>query len=140
VADAGIKKVVIPKSSLTDVTSENKYLVRYRIVSDDKNRVSSWSSVFSLNAKPPQTVDAEYSINGRVVTLVWGDEESRPQYDIFVKFDSESYFYHGTSSVHTYTFINNAEDSFRFAIQVSGIAKTRSEALEIYESGVIPLV
>lgn len=139
-ADSGIKKVVIPKTSLIDVTSENQYLIRYRIVSDDKNRVSAWSPVFSLNAKDPQPVDAEYSISGRVVTLVWDDEESRPQYDIFVKFDNDDYFYHGTSSVHTYTFINNAEDSFRFAIQASGISKTRSINLEIYESEEIPLV
>ena len=139
-ADRGIKKVVIPKTSLTDVTPDNKYLVRYRIVSEDKNRVSAWSPVFSLNAKPPIAVEAEYSISGKIVTLVWGDEESRPQYDIFVKFDNQAYFYHGTSSVHTYTFINNAENSFKFAIQVSGIAKIRSEALEIYESEIIPLV
>lgn len=139
-ADSGIKKVVIPKTSLIDVTSDNQYLIRYRIVSDDKNRVSAWSPVFSLNANDPQPVDAEYSISGRVVTLVWDDEESRPQYDIFVKFDNDNYFYHGTSSVHTYTFINNAEDSFRFAIQTSGISKTRSINLEIYESEEIPLV
>ncbi len=139
-SDKGIKKVVIPKSSLTDVTADNRYLIRYRIISDDKNRVSAWSPVFALNAKLPQPVEAEYSISGKVVTLVWGDEESRPQYDIFVKFDNQEYVYHGTSSVHTYTFINNAESSFKFAIQVSGISKIRSDALEIYESGTIPLV
>lgn len=139
-SDKGIKKVVIPKSSLTDVTADNRYLIRYRIISDDKNRVSAWSPVFALNAKLPQPVEAEYSISGKVVTLVWGDEESRPQYDIFVKFDNQEYVYHGTSSVHTYTFINNAESSFKFAIQVSGISKIRSDALEIYESGTISLV
>lgn len=138
--DSGIKKVVIPKASLVDLTSDNKYLIRYRIVSEDKNRVSAWSPVFSLDARDPGTVDADYSINGRVVTLVWDDEESRPQYDIFVKFDSQDYVFHGTSSIHTYNFINYAEDSFRFAIQVSGINKVRSDKLEIYESEEIPLV
>jgi len=139
-SDSGIKKVVIPKSSLVELTSDNKYLIRYRIVSDDRNRVSAWSPVFSLNAKEPQEINAEFSISGKLVTLVWEDEENRPQYDIFVKFDSQDYFYHGPSSVRTYTFINNAEDSFRFAIQASGISKTRNFNLELYESEEIPLV
>jgi len=30
-ADRGIKKVVIPKSTLPNVTPDNKYFVRYRI-------------------------------------------------------------------------------------------------------------
>jgi len=140
VADREIKKVIIPKSSLTNVTNDNKYLVRYRIVSDDKNRVSAWSPVFSLNAKPPTPVDSKYIQSPDIVTVVWEDEESRPEYDIFVKFDNDDYFYHGSSSVHTYSFINQATESFRYAIQVSGISKTRSVALEIYESEIIPLV
>jgi hypothetical protein len=140
VADPGIKKVIIQNKVLGDVTTDNKYLLRYRIVSDDKNRVSAWSPVFSLNAKTPQPVSVENLMIGKVVTLVWDDEENRPQYDIFVKFDNQEYFYHGTSFVQTYTFIHKAENSFRFAIQLSGIAKIRNEVLEIYESEDIPLV
>lgn len=139
-ADQGIKKVVIPKSSLPAVTSDNKYLVRYRIVSEDRNRVSGWSPVFQLNAKAVQPVDGDWSINGRVITLVWGDEEDRPSYDIFVKFDNGPYTYHGTSTVHTYSLIKTGTTSFQFAIQVSSISKTRSTALEIYESNSISLV
>lgn len=139
-ADQGIKKVIIPKNSLPAVTNENKHLIRYRIVTEDRNRVSGWSPVFQLNAKPVQTVDADWSINGRVITLVWGDEESRPQYDVFVKFDNNEYLYHGTSAIHTYSFISTGTTSFQFAIQVSGISKTRSQSLEIYESSVISLV
>ena len=139
-ADQGIKKVVISKNSLPAVTSDNKYLIRYRIVSEDRNRVSGWSPVFQLNAKPVQPVDGDWSINGRVITLVWGDEEARPSYDIFVKFDGGAYAYHGTSTVHTYSLIKTGTASFQFAIQVASISKIRSDALEIYESEVISLV
>lgn len=139
-ADQGIRKVIIPKSSLPAVTNDNKHLVRYRIVSEDRNRVSGWSPIFQLDAKPVETVDGDWSVSGRVITLVWGDEEARPQYDIFVKFDGGQYVYHGTSSIHTYSLISTGTTSFQFAIQVAGISKTRSSALEIYESEVIPLV
>lgn len=139
-ADRGIKKVVIPKNSLPELTSQNKHLVRYRIVSEDRNRVSGWSPIFQLDGKQLQAVDGDWSISGRVITLVWGDEEDRPQYDIFVKFDSNEYSYHGTSSIHTYSLISTGTTSFQFAIQVAGISKTRSSALQIYESPVISLV
>ena len=139
-SDSGIKKVVISKAFLPDVTTENQYLVRYRIVSEDKNRVSGWSPIFQLDAKPVQPVDGDFSISGRVITLVWGDEESRPSYDIFVNFDNNGYTYHGTSLVHTYSLISPADaTSFQFAIQVAGISKVRSEQLEIYESEEIAL-
>lgn len=138
--DSGIKKVIISKASLPDVTLDNQYLVRYRIVSEDRNRVSGWSPVFKLNAKDVEMVDADVSINGRVITIVWGDEESRPKYDIFTKFDNGTYSYHGTSSVHTYTLISQGSASFQFAIQVASISKERSAALEIYESEVISLI
>lgn len=43
------KKVSIPLSSLPPMTTDNKYLVRYRIVSDDKNRTSQWSPTYKIN-------------------------------------------------------------------------------------------
>lgn len=137
--DSGIKKAVILKASLPDVTAENQYLVRYRIVSEDRNRVSGWSPIFQLDAKPVQAVEGDFSISGKVITLVWGDGESRPSYDIFVNFDNNGYTYHGTSAVHTYSLISTGTTSFQFAIQVAGISKVRSTSLEIYESEEISL-
>lgn len=50
-ADAGIKKVVILKKDLPNYVGDNEslsYKVRYRVVSEDKNRVSHWSPIYSL--------------------------------------------------------------------------------------------
>lgn len=138
--DSGIKKVIIPKSSLPSVTESNQYLVRYRIVTEDRNRVSGWSPVFVLNAKQSQEVDADWSISGRVISLVWEDEETRPSYDVFTKFDGGDYFYHGSPTTHTYSIISQGTESFSFIIQISSISKTISQDLKIYESPEISLV
>ena len=45
-ADAGIKKVIIKKSSLPALDNNKvAYIFRYRIVSEDKNRTSQWSPI-----------------------------------------------------------------------------------------------
>ena len=50
--DPGIRKVTVPLQSLPDLNpGQTKYLVRFRLVSDDKNRVSHWS--------PTQEVDPD---------------------------------------------------------------------------------
>lgn len=141
--DSGIKKVTIPKASLPDVTRDNQYLVRYRIVSEDRNRVSGWSPVFILDAKPVTRLEPSavaHSITNSIISLAWTDQEARPSYDIFVKFDNNEYRYHGTTTSTNYTLRNEGVSSFRFAIQVPSISKTKSEELEIYESSPIPLV
>lgn len=142
-ADSGIKKVVIPKSTLPSVTSDNKYFVRYRIVSQDKNRVSAWSPTFELNAITPTPLLASnvtYSINNKLVNIAWIDPELRNNYDIFIKSNSSAYVYHGTVTGQSYSFLTNATTSIQFAIQISSISKEKSETLEIYESSVISLV
>jgi len=48
--DSGIKKITIPAADLPDLLpGSTKYVVRFRFVSDDKNRTSHWS--------PSQEVD-----------------------------------------------------------------------------------
>lgn len=48
-ADANIKKVRIPFNNLPPINSETAaYSVKYRILSDDKNRSSHWSPIYSL--------------------------------------------------------------------------------------------
>lgn len=143
-SDNNIKKVIIPKASLPDTTAENKYLVRYRIVSEDRNRVSGWSPIFLLDASEPVDLgesNVTYSINNRVISLAWQDNQGRPRYDIFVKFDGqEEYEYHGTATSTSYTLISQGVVSFQFAIQVSSILKVKSPQLEIYESDPISLI
>jgi hypothetical protein len=139
-ADAGIKKLIIPKNQLPPVGDNNEYLLRYRIISDDKNRSSHYSPIFFVPALEIEEVEGNVFVNGTSSTAIWGDENNRPRYDIFVKFDGGSYFYHGTSPIHTYGFLNTGTTNVRVAVQVEGINKQRNVDLTIFESSVVSLV
>ena len=136
-----VKKAVVPKESLPPVDSETAgYVVRYRIISEDKNRTSHWSPTFVTNAVPTETVSGALSITSSIITAVWGDELNRPAYDIFVKFDSGAFAYHGTSPTHTYSFLNAGTTSVHVKIQIASSVKEVKESLVIFDSGVESLV
>ena len=120
-----VKKVILPSSSLPPVNAENKYAYRYRIVSEDKNRTSSWSPIKTIDAPPVILFDEEDGdviVSGNSITVTWPDENDRPKYDVFVKFDSGTYTYHGTTPIHTYSFIKlTGATTVSVAIQVEGI-------------------
>jgi hypothetical protein len=91
-----IKKAKVLKESLPPVSSiTGEYSVRYRVISEDKNRVSSWSSVYSVD--PNYTyVPGKINISSSsgVVRVAWdsvtikiGTNTIRQakDYDIFVK-------------------------------------------------------
>jgi hypothetical protein len=86
-----VKKVVISRDELPSVDLETKsYNVRYRLVSEDKNRVSHWSNVFNL-ASPVVVPITEFSIviNGAddLVTVTWNlDQVTETAYfDVWVR-------------------------------------------------------
>lgn len=136
-----VKKAIVPKESLPPVDSETAgYVVRYRIISEDKNRTSHWSPTFVTNAVPTETVNGALSITESIITAVWDDELNRPAYDIFVKFDSGSFAYHGTSPTHTYSFLNTGTTSVHVKIQIASSIKQVKESLVIFDSGVESLV
>ena len=136
-----VKKAIVPKEFLPPVDSETAgYVVRYRIISEDKNRTSHWSPTFVTNAVPTETVSGALSITSSIITAVWGDELNRPAYDIFVKFDSEPFTYHGTSPTHTYLFLNTGTASVHVKVQIASSVKEVKESLVIFDSGVESLV
>jgi hypothetical protein len=141
-ADLGIKKVTIPKKELLSLTKLAEevygYSLRYRVVSEDKNRFSHWSKILPLVAFSPDSlpgvVDGALSVTESSIAIVWGDEVNRPSYDIFVRFDDGDFFYHGTSPIHTYLILREPGfSSVDVAIQIDSINKERSEVLTICE-------
>jgi hypothetical protein len=97
-ADAGIKKSII---SVADLPAINPilegYEVRYRIVSEDKNRTSHWSPSYLI--KPEFTYvtgNISCSTSGGIATVAWNDVDiykgtqyirTATEYDIWVKWD-----------------------------------------------------
>lgn len=137
-SDTGIKKVIIPKSSLPSVNDANEHLVRFRIVSDDRNRYSQWSPIYLVSGTSVQEIDADSFTSGRIVTIAWSDSQNRGSYDIFVKFDNDEYSYKGTANSTQYSFMipsaTPAIETFQYAIQVAGVSQSYSSSLVLYES------
>ena len=140
-ADSNIKKLKIPKSSIPPIDHDtSKYNIRYRIISEDKNRVSHWSPIYNSEGQNIIVTSGALSITETIITAVWGDENNHPAYDIFVSFDGDPLFSHGTSLVHSYSFLNQGDTSVRVKVQLVSSKKEIKSSLNIYDSGTESLV
>ena len=91
-----IQKAIVTKENLPPLDSvTKKYTVRYRIVSEDRNRVSHWSPQYSIS--PVALTKAEYSAltvtkSSGLLVFNWqtNAEESVSSYDIYVAFGSSA--------------------------------------------------
>lgn len=94
-ADENIKKIVIPQVSLPPINSdEEKYIVRFRIISDDRNRVSHWSPQYLVAPEVLTLVDNSgitmTAANG-MINVQWDTEPgSNASYDVWVAFGTQS--------------------------------------------------
>tara|TARA_R110001606_G_scaffold397598_1_gene574570 strand:- start:42 stop:476 length:435 start_codon:yes stop_codon:yes gene_type:complete len=105
-----IKKAKFSAASLPGINSDTEgYLLRYRIVSEDKNRVSAWSPVLKLEPSYVYGIGlAAKSDSGSIITASWdavsiiidGDPvRSVNNYDIWVSWNSgASYEFYGSTS------------------------------------------
>lgn len=141
----GQQKVIIPREDLPAVSKLSNgfygYIMRYRIISEDQNRYSHWSPIREMEIPSPAAVNGDLAILGNIAQVVWGDEEDRPNYDVFVSFDGEAYFYHGTTPTHQYSFlVEPGSVSVQAAIQIESTNKERANFLTIFESNVVDLL
>ena len=60
--------------------------------------------------------------------------------DVFVKFDSGNFFYHGTSKVHSYSFLKTGTTTVTVKVQIVSSKKEIKAALNIFDSGPVSLV
>jgi hypothetical protein len=140
-----VKKVTLVKEDLPPLTPDGEYLIRYRIISEDKNRTSHWSPIYTLDAKSfieDVSGDLQISNGSLAINTVWQAAAIASSYDIFVSFGIyntgtatiawDSYIYHGSSASTSYSFLRpTAVTDIRVKIQLSGIEKILSPTLEI---------
>lgn len=159
-ADKGIKNVTIFNDDLPIINAKiNGYAVRYRIVSEDKNRVSHWSPVHYLDAGytyvPGQ--DPEVVKNGKALSIIWDkvqvEKNGNPigkirDYELWVKWGkggAGDWIYEGKSNVNSLsimippTYLVNGEDQgeapnqFSMEIYLESVPVSRdNEALLMY--------
>jgi uncharacterized protein (DUF2141 family) len=140
-ADSNIKKLRIPKASLPPIDYDTlKYNTRYRIISEDRNRTSHWSPIYNSDGVSLVVTSGAVSRAGNVITAVWEDQNDFPEYDVFVKFDSNDFFYHGKSKVHSYSFLKTGSTTVRVKVQIVSSKKEIKAALNIFDSGTVSLV
>lgn len=141
----GQEQVRVPRSDLPELSKlangNYGHIIRYRVVSEDQNRFSHWSPIAQLEVPAVTQVEGDVGVSGNIIQTVWSDEENRPNYDVFVDFDNSGYSYHGTTPIHTYSFLSNISYStVQVAIQVASIEKERASSITIFESPEINLV
>lgn len=142
-ADLGIKNVIIKKELLGKVTSENSRIVRFRLVSEDKNRKSAWSQILLVGSGTVQVLEGDLNIVGNTIFVNWSPTSGtsdQTMYDIFASFDGGNYSHIGVSSNNNYSFLKSGTSSVRVIVQSASINPVISSALKVYDSGVRSLV
>jgi enterochelin esterase-like enzyme len=142
-ADPGIKNIIVKKEFLGKITSENGRVARFRLVSEDKNRKSAWSQIFSVNAESVEALTGDLNIVGNTIIVNWSkspNTTTQEMYDIFVSFDGGSYLNVGTSIGTSYSFLKNGAISVKVLVQLASINPKINSSLKVYESPVSSLV
>jgi len=137
--DSGIKKVIVLKSSLPQRSGMNEnYVVRFRIVSEDKNRSSHWSTKYRLPLQSVATVPFSFtaSQSSNTVTAVWTPTiDTKSEFDVYVKWDSGNWEYATTVySTMFATIIKDGATSVKVAVQVPTFPKQRFAHATLFES------
>lgn len=88
------KKVVVEN---VPKVYQSGYTIRYRIVSEDRNRVSHWSPIYTferdISETNPVSVGGEILfISERQVSASWEETNANSIYEIFVKWDYDAFY------------------------------------------------
>lgn len=148
-ADQGIKKAIVLKPSLPAIHGDGQdYLVRYRIVSEDKNRSSHWSPIYSLVVDSVDLI--QYSIDivinsidptKKSLQVIWTPRVDQVTFDIYKKINNQSWAYAQTVGTNVWsTIINNTTTSIAIAVQTPTFPKKRYASATLFESGQIDIV
>lgn len=98
-ADKNIKKVSISAKdfpAMTNINGNGKYLFRYRVVSDDKARVSAWSPKYSLasgnilSVIGVSNISSSITSTGNTINVSWNIPSTLTNntFDIYLKWGS----------------------------------------------------
>jgi hypothetical protein len=140
--DKGIKNVIIKKDALGKVTSKNSVVVRFRLVSEDKNRKSAYSQIYVAESGEVYLGVGDINLVGNTIIVNWAAGEIMTQilYDVFIGFDSATPTYRASTGSSNYSFLKTGTSSVQVIVQASSINPTLNNNLKIYDSGIVSLV
>lgn len=151
-ADSRIKKVIVNKAALPPLNGDiESYVVRYRIISEDRNRVSHWSPQFYVSAEAPEVEDLSEiqvtkSQNSIIATWQLDNDAEIPQTDVFVAWGDDMsgvglYEYYATVTATSITIpIPSGKESVDVKVQLSVYPRKLVDSRLIADSGIQSLV
>jgi hypothetical protein len=141
VAESIIKKVIIKKEDLPAFNgATGEYSVRYRIVSEDKNRYSHWSPYYSVAVQMFPTVQCSVVVTNKVVNMVWQQPSGLAvkQYDIYFKTGTGPtavWKYMATTTTTQFsTLIADTVSTLTVAVQIPAYPKEYTPSAAIFTS------
>lgn len=149
-----VKKVIIKKQDLPAFNGVlQSYLVRYRIVSEDKNRNSHWSPRYKINVEPEinrETVPQEpwiahavaLSENKQIINVVWTPPINlKSDFDLYVKWGEDNFKYAASVQAFSHSIlVLLGYNTVSFAVQVPTFPKQRFVKATLFESNPLSLV
>lgn len=89
------KQIIIKKDSLPPLDANSSaYLIRFRIVSEDKSNVSYWSPIYSLPVSISYTVtEPAITHSGGITVVAWQPVTDLSYYDVFISWSSTAGVY-----------------------------------------------
>lgn len=137
--DQGIKKIIIPKSKLPGFFGDNRqYVLRYRFISEDKNRTSHWSPVYKIVAEDTPTEILNSIIidtSNRVVNVAWEPQTNIEEYYIYVKWNNGDWQYYTKTTQTNYSIVYAVDKEYiNIAVQPKTIPLKRFIGSELFEN------
>ncbi len=143
-ADSGIKNVIVKKEQLPALSGKDiAYIVRYRIVSEDRNRSSHWSPRHTLLSQTisqiPYLITTTLSVSDPskvLVTATWTPpaDTDVSSYDVYIKINSNDWAYVGNTNSNSYSAIGTTGSTMTIAVQVPTYPKGRFNGATLFQS------
>lgn len=137
--DRGIKKIIIPKSELPGFFGDHKqYILRYRFISEDKNRTSHWSPVYKIVAEDTPTEILNSIIidtSNKVVNIAWEPQNNIEEYFIYVKWNNGDWQYYAKTTQTNYSIVYGIDKEYiNIAVQTNTIPLERFTNATLFEN------
>lgn len=137
--DQGVKKIIIPKSKLPGFFGENRqYVLRYRFISEDKNRTSHWSPLYKIVAEdtPNEILNSMIiDTTNKIINITWEPQENIEEYFIYVKWNNSEWQYYAKTSQTNYSIVYGAGKEYvHIAVQPKTIPLERFADAILFEN------
>ena len=155
----------VPVENLPNPNINGRHLFRFKILSEDRNRVSQYSPLFTVESKGqiyPLEASPVLSISASVVSVYWetpsiynvsasaigasvqhtheSEWKIHPA-DIFVSWDGNDFIYYGRTNDSEISILRpSGVSNIRVVCQVASYPPTKNKIFEIFDTGTQALI